>query len=267
MIKTTERHAAADAPTQHELARLYAATFDQGDSRIVETENRFLVIGAGRVTMRKGELINFRPGWLNRKAKIIEIPEHDACTCDYCIERALDYAEDKDVSLEEALAHFWSPKTEASARAVYYGWSERTIAAVEEYADLVETWDKDQSTINRRIDKLAERAGIERNLYPHALRAASAFYFARLGLGPFFLPGAMGWEDPRTAVAYIRASGWQLAQRIETLLSCSNLERPDAVPEEDLIPPHDGSVEVTEEPGLATDLHNATLSDFQKSAG
>jgi hypothetical protein len=263
MIETNPRHAAADAPNQEQLDRLYAATFGQGDSREVEVENRFLVVGTSRLTMRRGEIIHFEPGWIHREAKLIRIPHQEPCNCDYCVEQAIEYAEGKDITVEEALDEYWSPKSEASARVVYYGWSEQTIATVEEYAEIVGTWDKDPSTINRRIDRLAARAQIEGNLYPHALRAAAGIFHASIGLSPYFLRTYMGWKDIDTAFAYIGLSGWQLAQRIERGISCSNLERPDAVPEEDLIPPHDGSVEMTDDPGLSTDLHNATLSDFR----
>jgi len=207
MIDTAERHAAYDAPNPEEFARLYSATFLQEDDLETRLEDRFITVGSGRLTLRKGALLHFHPGWLDRERKLIMVPHFEECSCTYCIERAEDYAENNDVSVEEALELCWSPKTEAGVRAIYYGWSMQTINAVEEFADLVGELDMDASTVNRRVDKLIKRAGVRENIYPHALRASSALFWADLGLEAAYLQAIMGWKSIEVAVAYLRASG------------------------------------------------------------
>lgn len=251
MIDTAERHAAHDAPNDEEFARLYSATFLQEDDLETRLEDRFITVGSGRLTLRKGALLHFHPGWLDRERKLIMVPHFEECSCTYCIERAEDYAENNDVSVEEALELCWSPKTEAGVRGIYYGWSMQTINAVEEFADLVGELDMDASTVNRRVDKLIERAGVRENIYPHALRASSALFWADLGLEAAYLQAIMGWKSIEVAVAYLRASGRQLAQRIERAFAFTEIERPEAIPKEELHPPMD-DVDDSAEKGVTT---------------
>lgn len=239
MIENSERHAAYDAPSREQFGRLYAATFENSDDYETQLEDRFITVASGRLTLRRGELLHFNRDWLDRDTKLIKIPHHEPCACSYCVDRAENYAEDRDMTAEDALALCWGPKTEAGVRAIYYGCSPRAIDAVERFADVVGTLDMDVSTINRRVDKLADRAGIRQNVYPHALRASAGFWWADLGLEAAYLQAIMGWRSIEVAVAYLRASGIQLAQRIERAFAVGNIERPDPVPAEDLLPPAD----------------------------
>ncbi|WP_324757014.1 hypothetical protein [Haloarcula montana] len=246
MFDTTQRHAAHDAPNSEEFDRLLSATYLGEDDYETELEDRFITIGSGWLTLRKGELLHFRPEWLDRNRKLILVPAHEDCFCEYCLERAEEYADEKDISVEEALEFCWSPKTEASVRAIYYGWCPETIIAVEQFADEVGELDMCASTINNRVDKLAERAYVD-DIYPHALRAHSALFWADVGLEAAYLQAIMGWKSIEVAVAYLRASGQQLAQRIERAFTLESRERPDPVPREDLTPPSDDAVEAAED--------------------
>lgn len=259
------RHAAYDALNLEQFDRLYAATFDSSDDLETELEDRFITVGSGRETLRKGALLHFRPSWLDREEKMIEVPAHQDCDCRYCREQAEQYAKyHEDVSFEEALDLMWSPKTEASTRRIYYGWSPRTIATIEAFADQVGELDMTASTINRRVDKLAERAGID-NLYPHALRATAAMFWSRLGLEPHYLQAMMGWTSLDVAVAYLRATGTQLGRRIERAFATTTIDRPDPVPEEDLIPPSDGVTEAITDGGFVP-TSNSTLDEWTADA-
>lgn len=253
MIDTNQRHAAFDALDYDQFDRLCAATYARGTDRETELEDRFIVLGSGRLTLRKGELLHLGPEWVDQEAKMIHIPHHDPCDCAYCHARAEEYAEGRDMSVAEARKLTWSPKTEASARTIYYGWSGATIDAVEAFVTEVGELDMVPATVNRRVDRLAERAGIRQNVYPHALRATSAFFLADLGLEAHYLQAAMGWRDIDVAVAYLRASGVQLARRIERAFAVGGMERPDPVPREDILPPADEAVDqatgATETPG------------------
>lgn len=265
MIDTKERNAAQDAPTTEEFKRLYAATFERADDYEKRLEDRFITVVGGRLTLRRAELLHFNRTWLDRDRKLILIPYFEDCDCSYCYGRAKNYAEDRDMTVEEAMEYTWSPKTEAGVRAIYYGWSAQTIDAVERFADDVGELDMDIGTINRRVDKLAEYAGIQHNMYPHALRASAAFFWADLGLEAAYLQAIMGWGSIEVAVAYLRASGRQLAQRIERAFAIGGMDRPDPVPEDDLLPPNDEAVEQTADQSTAAPGRNQSLFQWDET--
>jgi hypothetical protein len=265
MIEQKQRHAAFDAPDETEFARLYAATFDSSDDYETRLENRFITVAGGRLTLRRGELLHFNRDWLDREMKTINVPYYVPCECSYCVDQAGEYADGRELTAEEALEHFWSPKSEAGARAIYYGWSGQTIDAVEQFADVVGELDMDACTINRRVDTLAERAQVE-NLYPHALRAASAFFFADLGLEAHYIQALMGWRSIEVAVAYLRASGRQLAERIERAFAFQSIQRPDPIPREDVLPPADEAVAQTTDQGVTADPGATSLWRWDQSA-
>lgn len=225
---STERHAAEDAPSVEEFERVYTAAYDT-DDRTKRIENQFIVYGAGRLTKRSGELLHFNPDWVDRERKIIQIPYRDPCTCRYCQERAQDLAEThNELTYDDALGRYWNPKYRASVRAIPYGWSARGVDVVETFVDEVGQLSMAQSTLNRRVKDLQERAGVPGRLYPHALRAAAGFFWAEKGLEALYLQALMGWEDMRVADRYIRATGYQLDDRIQTLMR--NEREPDLEP-------------------------------------
>ena len=219
MTSAFERHAAQDAPTKAEFKGLLAAASRSDDCQR-RIEDQFIVFGAGRLGFRSGELLHFHSSWVDRQEKIIRIPNHDSCSCRYCRERAEALADDHDdVEFEEALKFYWKPKYPASVRAIPYGFSDQAIEVVETFLDEVGNLDVAQSTINRRVTALQERAGVGGRLYPHALRAAAAFHWAQKGLEALYLQALMGWEDMRIANRYIRATGRQLDNRLNQLAS------------------------------------------------
>jgi integrase len=219
MIETDERNAAHDALDAEQFERLYAATNLPDDDYITRVEDRFIVVAGGKLGLRRGEIAHFSEEWLNREKQTLTIPRHETCTCSYCNKRAREYAENNDMTAEEALEHCWSPKTEASVRTLFYGFSEQVVQAVEELADVVGEFDKCPLTVNDRVNKLAERAGLQQNLYPHALRATAGIRWADLGLEAHYLQAWMGWSSIEVAVHYLRVSGSQIAARIERAMT------------------------------------------------
>lgn len=224
-----ERNAARDAPSSSEFELICNATFDS-DDYVRQVEDRFIAYGSGRLTLRSGELLHFLHGdeskWLDRERKVIHVPPLAHCTCRYCKKRAKKVAARReDMTQEEVLKRYWQPKYQASVRAIPYGWSAEVIDVVERFADVVGGFACAQSTLNRRVNTLRDRAGLEGELYPHALRAASAFFWAEKGLETVYLQAMLGWQDMRVANRYIRATGQQLNERVADLMgvdNCSN---------------------------------------------
>jgi Phage integrase family. len=264
-----ERNAARDAPTEREFQLLYNAAFGS-DSYIRQTEDRFLVYGTGRYGLRSGEELHFLHGfeeeWLDRDRKVIKVPAHVDCDCRYCHERAEDIASRREETPEEIRELYWQPKYEASVRVIPYGWSAESIDVVERFADDVGGFSFSQSTLNRRLSELQERAGLEGKLYPHALRAAAGFFWARQGLEAVYLQALMGWQDMRIANRYIRATGQQLNDRVNDLMnvdSSIDKEQPQ-VEQQDLPDPTEEVYNRTGRADKASD-QNTTLSHWLES--
>lgn len=190
MTSALVRHAADDAPTEAEF-RLLLKAADKVDDLQRRIEDCFIVYGAGRLGFRSGELLHANRGWMDTDAKIIYIPRLDDCSCRYCRERVEELAE-KHEDVDEAIKFYWQPKYRASVRAIPYGFSDKAAEIVEMFFEEVGYLDMAQSTINRRVTSLKERAKISGRVYPHALRAAAGFYWAKQGLEALYLQALMG---------------------------------------------------------------------------
>jgi integrase len=214
--------AADNAPTDEEYEHLLMVAKRIQNPR-KRTKAVFMLRAMGELGLRSGELLHFRPSWLDRERKIIQIPIQDDCRCRYCQEQAAAAAENDDITQAEALENYWQPKYRASHRAVPYNKSDKTVEITEQFADMVGNYDCAQSTINRRLNRLIECAGVNEDIHPHALRAYAALWWARQGLEAVYLQGLFGWNDMRVAVRYIQAGGDQLQQRINELTQANDI--------------------------------------------
>lgn len=122
--------------------------------------------------------------------------------------------EEVNISMEEAISRRWKPKSENSARRVPYDFDVRVEMTLERFFEEFEAWPKSKSTLNRRINRLSEIAGID--VYPHALRATAASGHASRGVSAFSLMSIMGWSDLSVARSYIRSNAEQAAREIRS---------------------------------------------------
>lgn len=127
---------------------------------------------------------------------------------------AADLREEVNISMEEALARRWKPKTSKSARRIPFDFDVRVEMVLDEFFAAYDAWEKSKSTLNRRIDRLAEVAGVD--VYPHALRATAASAHASRGVSAFSLMSTMGWSDIGTARTYINSNAEQAAREIRS---------------------------------------------------
>jgi uncharacterized protein (DUF1330 family) len=227
MTDALERCAADHAPSESKYERLLIAA-KQADDPQRRIEDRFITYATGRLTFRSGEVLHFNEDWVDTDRQMIKIPSYEDCRCRYCRERVQSIVEDRnDVDVEEALEFYWQPKYQASARGIPYGFSDRAIEIVETFVEEVGELDVCQSTINRRVDTLQERAGLDGDLYPHALRAAAGLYWAMNGLEATFLQSMMGWKDLTVANRYLRMNASYLDDRLEQLASTNEIRQSD----------------------------------------
>lgn len=216
------RHAKEDALDAREFQFLLEGARELPSQQAQEA--RFVVLVAGRLGLRAGEIAHMRESWIDFRREMIEIPTHQACrkgdgsgVCGYCRAQARQMAEtDPDLSLEEATARMWSPKTAAAAREVPFGHDARTAIALERFFDERGEWPYSRAVVNRRVTAAAERAqGIDsNNCYPHALRATCATRLAGRGLELIALKAMMGWSKLSTAKAYLADSGENTARAL-----------------------------------------------------
>lgn len=75
---------------------------------------------------------------------------------------------------------------------------------------------KSRRSLQLKLKQIAKRTDLTKKIYPHALRSTSAMMFANAALSAQGLCEIMGWEDLRTAQAYIARSGRTAANEIES---------------------------------------------------
>lgn len=209
----TTRHTHEAALTDRQFERLLEACSRLPAPR--DFEVRFIRLVAGRLGLRAGEIAHSRTAWVNWDRRTIRIPQQEACRCGYCRRQAQqETTHNDDLSIEDAVASRWYPKTVASARLILFDLSLRLELCIERFANRYDAFPRSRSTINRRVQAAAEAAGLQGRVYPHCLRATAASYHAYNGVAPVPLQALTGWSDPATALKYIRISGPAIADAL-----------------------------------------------------
>jgi integrase len=216
------RHSREDAVSEPVFEDLLAAAHDlDGETG---REARFVLIAAGALGLRAGEIAHIDADWIDWTEDLIRIPDHDRCDegrdgglCGYCRKRAREAAaHNEGLSLAEAKAHRWEPKTATSARAVPFGHSGPAQRIVEEFFFHEDGYEHSRASVNRRVNQTLAASRYSEDLtYPHALRATAATRHAYSGLSATALQHLFGWAQLSTANTYIRASGARTKAALE----------------------------------------------------
>jgi len=241
------RHSREDALGSKIFEHLVESTY--GMNEYYGLQCRFVLMMCGRLGMRAGELAHIDESWIDWRRSMICIPRHDPCEkgrgggiCGHCRQNIRQKADIRTrnryeeahqqlgardefepgggtaaeaVVPESALRDTgWTAKTDAAAREIPFDSVVRAGIALERFFERFDCWPVSQSAINRRVERMADVAhGIEPDeIYPHALRATSATFWADHGLNAHSLKGLMGWAQLSTARAYIADSGQRTAQ-------------------------------------------------------
>jgi len=128
---------------------------------------------------------------------------------------ALERRDAVNITFDEAIAERWTPKTPTSARSVPFDFDMRTQLCIERFGDRYDAFPKSRATVNRRINRAAEHAGLE-SVYPHCLRATSASFHAMRDVSPYALMSIMGWERLSTARVYIQGNEENAAKEVRS---------------------------------------------------
>lgn len=215
-----------DSLTDREFELLLEGAHDL-DGDFFELETKFIILVAGRLGLRAGEIAHMRESWIDWRRRMIVIPAYEECDfgrdggiCGSCKQAAKQKVRHNDgVSIEEARAESWTPKTDAAAREVPFDASPRAELIVERYFDRFKKFQTSQTGINRRVKKAAEQAKEldPKDVKPHGLRATAATRYAARGLNVIALQAMFGWAQLSTAHHYIRRSGENTARAIRDI--------------------------------------------------
>lgn len=209
----TTRHTHEDALTDRQFELLLEACSTLPEPH--DFEARFICLTAGRLGLRAGEIAHFQTAWVNWNRRTIRIPQHEPCKCGYCRRQARQEADhNENLSVADAIASRWHPKTVSSARLIPFDLSLRLELCFERFAARYDEFPCSRSTINRRVQAAANEADLAGRVYPHCLRATAASYHAYKGVAPVPLQALMGWCDLATAQKYIRISGTATADAL-----------------------------------------------------
>lgn len=150
---------------------------------------RLVILLAGDLGMREGEIAHMRRSWINFQKGQVIIPSKDG---------------------------EWSPKTK---------WGERTIPAskmsprawdaIKAYFTTYEAMDAHRVTIYRTVYRVASKAGLTKRVYPHSLRATAATRLAYRIKNPQVLCDIFGWGQLAIAQYYIRRAGGMAEEELE----------------------------------------------------
>lgn len=212
---TATRNSSDDALEPREFQLLLEATYELDDH--YDIESRLIVLLAGRLGLRAGEIVHMKSSWVDDRRGMIEIPNHEPCTkgrdggpCGYCRQLARQQEDyNDDIDAEEAMAERWTPKTPSAARSVPFTFNPKIEIVLERYFSRFDEFQTSKSGINRRLNRCVERVDEldGDNIYPHCLRATAATYHASRGLDAISLQSMMGWADLQTAHRYVKRSG------------------------------------------------------------
>lgn len=210
------RHSHQDALNDSEYERLLDAA--QELKPPYSAECLLILICGGRLGMRAGEISHMQEWWIDWERKLIEIPRYSDCECGYCRKQArqrIEHAEE-DMTLEEAMEERWNPKTSNSARSIPFDFDPFVESVITAFFDVHDEYPKSRVSINRRVNRVVEEAGMgDKRIYPHCLRATAGTYHAYRGLPAAPLQSLFGWADLATAQKYLRLSGGATAKALK----------------------------------------------------
>lgn len=144
-----------------------------------------------RFGMRAGECAHFNLSWFSGQRGVVTVPL--MCRCDTCV----------------AAGKPWRPKRKASHRALPIHLHTETWEAVKVFFERHPTIDHVQVSeraVHKLVTRVADRAGLQSKVFPHALRATAGTQFAAMGANELQLCSVMGWNDLRSAKPYLQAS-------------------------------------------------------------
>ncbi|MFC6888492.1 site-specific integrase [Halorubrum trueperi] len=269
MPTKSPRRSAKDALEPDTYFQLYlgALQIEDPDRRLIAC---FVILVAGRLGLRIGEILHLREEHIHWKRGEICIPSFDPCACHQCWVKALNKwgrkglkelqangewdntatwkslsaAEHEEVTAKadyctpENLTQIiytdqFTPKYDRSARVIAFGWSYRLTACLSTFFDTFDCLDWQRHSVNRLLKEAAENArGLDpEHISAHKLRATGETFFADISLDPKMLRDLGGWQQLKTGDRYWAKSGRVNTLKLYNIMGMKD-EAPPVVPEE-----------------------------------
>jgi integrase len=150
---------------------------------------RLVILLAGDLGMREGEIAHVRKSWVNFQRGHVVIPSND---------------------------EGWTPKTKWGARTIPASKiSPRAWEAMKSYFTTYEALDLHRVTVYRIVNRVASRSKLTAKVYPHSLRATAATRIAYRIKNPQVLCDIFGWGQLAIAQYYIRRAGGLAEEELE----------------------------------------------------
>ena len=132
------------------------------------------------------------------------------------LNKAEKLKQEVNVELEDMIKERWSPKTPSSVRKIPFDFDPLLEIIIEDFFEEFNKFNKSFATVHRRLDKVQGMSDINKNIYPHALRATAASHQASRDISIYSLMSFMGWSDPATARVYIQSNEQKAANEIRS---------------------------------------------------
>lgn len=212
----THRHHREDALDRFQYLDLYQGALQLEDDykRLVAC---YIILLAGRVGMRIGEIMHLHEGWIDWRIGVISIPRYDPCGCYYCWRRAKPKAKKAGVDWETALyERQWEPKTKMGSRPLPFNWSQRITAILLAFFDQYEVLDENYRWTLRLLRDVADNSQTihRKDISWHALRATAETFWADQLLDKKARRDLGGWETDKQAWAYSAQSSGILSNKL-----------------------------------------------------
>jgi len=161
--------------------------------------------------MRVSELIHMRRDWVDWEAGLIRIPESQPCKEHYDCRREIKKG--KKIIKQSGL---WRVKVHEAARGIPILPELRPV--LEDFFQQHESMGdviKRREEVWRMVKNVADKAGIQKHIFPHVLRGSLASLLAGKDFDALSIQGFMGWKSVKTADEYIRISPERLKRIVE----------------------------------------------------
>ncbi len=157
-----------------------------------DPRERLIILLAGELGLREGEIAALQSSWLNFQRGHIIIPS----------------------KTEQG----WTPKRPDSARTIpAFKMSPRAWEAVRTYFTAHAALDITRMTVYRIVQRVVSRTDLRKRIYPHSLRATAATKLAYKVHNPLILCDIFGWKQLSMAEYYVRRAGGRTEMELDKI--------------------------------------------------
>lgn len=174
---------------------------------------RMVIYGLIYTGMRNSEFLHIERNWIDFNNGIISIPQYMVCPCYECKKEFRT----KKGNVKKPTG-VWKPKTKDGVRGVriltplmpfFKRYFQNHNSILETYGNRVEIW--------RILKRVYKRTKIQKQVFPHSIRATYATMAAERIDNPMDLKDIMGWKNLNVAESYVKMSKERMKKMTDKL--------------------------------------------------